>query len=147
MDADIEKEKIMDNDKKINKMDIRLKLSILWIFLLINMAYADILSLMDATSPIRNIMAGAPLPSVGLLAGAFVMESSIMMILLSQVLKRNVNRWVTIIVGIFNILPIVTGGHGLYYMFFASIEVATILLIIWFAWKWPKPEVGAVSTK
>jgi len=137
----------MNTDKKINRMDIRLKLTLLWIFLLLNMAYADILSLMDATSPIRNIMAGAPTPSVGLLAGAFVMETSIIMILLSQVLKRNVNRWVNIIIGIFNILPIVTGGHGLYYIFFASIEVASILLIIWFAWKWPEPEENAVSPK
>lgn len=147
MNEDIEKEKIMNTDKKINRMDIRLKLSLLWIFLLLNMAYADILSLMDATSPIRNIMAGAPTLSGGLLAGAFVMETSIIMILLSQVLKRNVNRWVNIIIGIFNILPIVTGGHGLYYMFFASMEVASIFLIIWFAWKWPKPEVNTVSPK
>lgn len=135
----------MKTDIKTNKMDVRLKLSLLWIFLLLNMAYADILSLMDATSPIRNIMAGAPMPSGGLLAGAIVMETAIIMILLSQVLKRNVNRWVNIIIGLFNIVYIVTGGHGLYYLFFASIEVASLLLIIWFALKWPKPEVNAVS--
>jgi hypothetical protein len=142
---DIEKEKMMNTVKKINGIDVRLKLSLLWIFLLLNMAYADILSLMDATSPIRNIIAGAPLPSGGLLAGALVMETSIMMILLSHVLKRNTNRWVNIIIGVFNILPIVTGGHGLYYLLFASIEVVSILLIIWFAWKWPKPEAKAVT--
>lgn len=135
----------MITDTKPNKMDTRLKLSLLWIFLLINMAYADILSLMDATSPIRKIMAGDPMPSGGLLAGAIVMETSIIMILLSQVLKRNANRWVNIIIGVFNIVYIVTGGHGLYYLFFASIEVASLLLIIWFAWKWPKSEVKAVS--
>lgn len=135
----------MNTDKNSNGMDIRLTLSLLWVFLVLNMAYADILSLMDATSPIRSIMAGAPTPSGGLLAGAFVMETSIVMILLSQVLKRSANRWVNIIIGILNIVPIVTGGHGLYYLFFASIEVASILLIIWFAWKWPKPEVNDVS--
>ena len=135
----------MNTDIKTDRMDTRLKLSLLWIFLLLNMAYADILSLMDATSPIRNIMAGAPMPSGGLLAGAIVMETAIIMILVSQVLKRNANRWVNIIIGIFNIVCIVTGGHGLYYLFFASIEVASILLIIWFALKWPKPEVKAAS--
>jgi len=135
----------MNTDTKPDRMDTRLKLSLLWIFLLLNMAYADILSLMDATSPIRKIMAGAPMPSGGLLAGAIVMETSIIMILLSQVLKRNANRWVNIIIGVFNIVYIVTGGHGLYYLFFTSIEVASLLLIIWLAWKWPKPEVTAVS--
>ena len=135
----------MNTDTKTIKMDTRLKLSLLWIFLLLNMAYADILSLMDATSPIRNVMAGAPLPSGGLLVGAIVMETSIIMILLSQVLKRNANRWVNIIIGVFNIVYIVTGGHGLYYLFFASIEVASLLLIIWIAFKWPKAEAAAVS--
>ncbi len=111
------------------------------------MAYADILSLMDPTSPIRNIMAGAPMPSGQLLAGAFVMETSIIMILLSQILKRNVNRWVNIIIGMLNILFIVTGGHGLYYIFFASLEVMSLLLIIWFAWKWSKSEENNISPK
>jgi hypothetical protein len=145
MNEIIKKEKMMNTNNKITRMDIRLKLSLLWIFLLLNMAYADILSLMDTTSPIRNIIAGAPTPTGGLLAGAIVMETSIMMILLSLVLKRNVNRWVNIIIGVFNILPIVTGGHGLYYLFFASIEVAGLLLIIWSAWRWPAPYVKAVS--
>jgi len=84
------------------------------------------------------------MPSGGLLAGAIVMETAIIMILLSQILKRNANRWVNMIIGLFNIVYIVTGGHGLYYVFFTSIEVASILLIIWFAWKWPKPQVEAV---
>ncbi|HEY5557543.1 hypothetical protein [Acetobacterium sp.] len=51
----------MNTDIKTNRINTRLKLSLLWMFLLLNMAYADILSLMDATSPIRNIMAGAPM--------------------------------------------------------------------------------------
>ena len=136
----------MNTDTKPDRMDTRLKLSLLWIFLLLNMAYADILSLMDATSPIRKIMAGAPMPSGGLLAGAIVMETAIIMILLSLVLKRSVNRLVNIVIGLFNIVCIVTGGHGLYYMFFTSIEVTAILLIIWFAWRWPKSEVAAVSS-
>ena len=133
----------MNMGKKTTGMDVRQKLSILWIFLLFNVAYADILSLMDATSPIRNIMAGGPMPSGGLLMGAFVMETSIIMILLSRVFARGINRWANIIVGLFNILYIVTGGHGAYYLFFTAIEVMCILLIIWFAWKWPKPETKA----
>ena len=107
------------------------------------MAYADILSLMDPTSIIRGIMAGAPMPAGGLMAGAIVMETSIAMVILSWVLNYKVNRWVTIIIGVFMIVQIVIGGHGLYYLFFASIEVASILLIIWFSWKW-KPVVEPI---
>jgi hypothetical protein len=52
----------MNTNKKITGVDTKVKLSLLWIFVLFNMAYADILSLMDPTSPIRGIMAGAPFP-------------------------------------------------------------------------------------
>jgi hypothetical protein len=134
------KEKEMNTNKSTTGIDPKVKFSLLWIFVVLNMAYADILSLMDPTSVIRGIMAGAPLPAGGLIAGAIVMETSIAMVILSLVLNYKVNRWVTIIIGVFMIVQIVIGGHGLYYLFFASIEVASILLIIWFAWKW-KPAI------
>jgi hypothetical protein len=130
----------MNTNKSTTGIDPKVKLSLLWIFVVLNMAYADILSLMEPTSIIRGIMAGAPMPTGGLLAGAIVMETSIAMVILSWVLSYKVNRWVTIIIGVFMIVQIVIGGHGLYYLFFASIEVASILLIIWFAWKW-KPAI------
>ena len=107
------------------------------------MAYADILSLMDPASAIREVMGGGPLPSGGLVLGAIVMEISIAMVVFSWVLNYKVNRWVTSIIGLFMIWQIVVGGHGLYYLFFTVIEVASILLIIWFSWKW-KPVVEPI---
>jgi len=114
---------------------------LLWIFVLLNMAYADILSLMDPTSLIRERMAGDPLPAGGLLAGAILMETAIAMVILPWVLNYKVNRWVNILIGALNILAVVTGGHGPYYVFFATAEVACMVLIIWGAWKWITPEV------
>ena len=107
------------------------------------MAYADIVSLMDPTSAIRERMVGAPMSAGFLLAGAIVMVTSIAMVILSWVLKYKVNRWVTIVIGAFMIQQIVAGGHGLYYMFFETVEVACILLTIWFTWKW-KPVVEPI---
>jgi hypothetical protein len=126
--------------KSTTGIDPRVKLSLLWVFVIVNMAYADILSLMDPTSIIRGIMAGSPLPAGGLLAGAIVMETSFAMVILPWVLNYKINRWVTIIIGVFMILQIVIGGHGLYYLFFTSVEVASVLLIIWFTWKWRNLE-------
>jgi hypothetical protein len=126
----------MNANQPAGGIDPKVKLSLLWIFVLLNMAYADILSLMDSTSPIREIMAGAPMPAGGLLAGAIVMETAIVMVILSWVLSYKINRWVTLVIGALNILLVVRGGHGSYYVFFATVEVACILLIIWFAWKW-----------
>jgi hypothetical protein len=137
------KEKKMNTNKSTTVIDPRVKLSLLWIFVVFNMAYADILSLMDPTSPIREAMAGSPLPAGGLIAGAILMETSIAMVILSWVLNYKVNRWVTVVIGALNILAVATGGHGLYYAFFATVEVACMLLIIWFAWKW-KPVVESI---
>jgi hypothetical protein len=133
----------MNTNKSTTGIDPKVKLSLLWIFVILNMAYADILSLMDPTSIIRGIMVGAPMPAGGLLLGAIVMESSIAMVVLSWVLNYKVNRWVTSIIGLFMIWQIVVGGHGLYYLFFTVVEVASILLIIWFSWKW-KPVVEPI---
>ena len=130
----------MNTNKFTTGIDPRVKLSLLWIFVIVNMAYADILSLMDPTSIIRGIMVGAPMPAGGLLLGAIVMETSIAMVVLSWVLNYKVNRWVTSIIGVFMIWQIIIGGHGPYYVFFATVEVACIMLIIWFSWKWVSPE-------
>ena len=84
------------------------------------------------------------MPAGGLMAGAILMETAIAMVILSWVLNYRANRWVTIIIGAVNILAVVTGGHGPYYVFFAAVEVASILLIIWFAWKW-KPAIEPIA--
>ena len=113
----------MNTIKSTTGIDPRVKLSLLWIFVIVNMAYADILSLMDPASIIRGIMAGNPLPAGGLLAGAIVMETSLAMVILPWILNYKVNRWVTIIIGVFMILQIVIGGHGPYYVFFPLFKV------------------------
>jgi hypothetical protein len=133
----------MSSNKSTTGIDPKIKLSLLWIFVLLNMAYADILSLMDPTSAIREVMGGSPLPLGGLVLGAIIMEAAIAMVILSWVLNYKVNRWITIIIGAITMFGVVTGGHGLYYVFFATTEVACILLIIWFAWKW-KPAVEPI---
>ena len=111
-----------------------------WSGFCINMIYADIISLMDPLSPIRKAMAGAPLPPGGLIAGAVLMETAIAMVLLSLVLKYSVNRWLNILVAAINMVAIVTGGRGLYYIFFACIEVVCLALIIWQAFRLQNPE-------
>jgi hypothetical protein len=134
------KEKKMNTNRSTIGIDPRVKLSLLWIFVVLLMVYADIVSLLDPTSPIREVMAGAPLPAGGLLAGAILMITSIFPVMLSWVLSYKVNRWVTSIIGAYMIVYIVIGGHGLYYVLFETVEVACILLTIWFTWKW-KPAI------
>ena len=62
----------MNADRQTTGMNIKVKLSMLWIFVLFNMIYADIISLMDAVSPIRRIMEGAPMPPGGIGAPSMI---------------------------------------------------------------------------
>jgi TRAP-type C4-dicarboxylate transport system permease small subunit len=112
------------------------------------MVYADILSLMDPSSPIVQRMTGAQtITQEFLFVGAILMETAIAMALLSRVLKYRANRWANIIAGAVNIVAVVTGGTThLYYLFFATIEVVCLLLIIWFSWKWSSTESEERST-
>ena len=131
----------MDASKQTAGMDRKVKLATLWIFVLFNMIYADILSLMDPGSTIRRVMGGSPLPPGGLVAGALLMETSIAMVLLSRVLKHKANRWANITVSAINMVAVIVGGQRRpYYILFATIEVMCMSLIVWYAWMWINPE-------
>ncbi len=59
------------------------------------------------------------------------------MIVLSRVLKYPVNRFANISAAIITIVFVIGGGNAsLNYIFFASIEVGCLVMIIWSASKW-----------
>jgi hypothetical protein len=130
--------------KTTGRIDTRVLLSTLWIVVVINMLKADILSLFipGATDELAKTSAstGTPIPQL-MLGGAIMMEISIVMILLSRVLKYKINRWTNIIASIITIVFVVGGGVSYpHYIFVATVEVICLLSIIWFAWKWRNPE-------
>jgi len=132
----------MNTNLKTTKLDTKVLLSTLWIVVMINMAYADILGLfIPGIHEEMVVFAGATPITQLMLMGAIMTEVPIAMILLSRVLKFKVNRWANIIASIFTIVYVV-GGGSLYphYILIATIEVVCMLLIAWFAWKWRNPE-------
>jgi len=136
--------------KTVEMKDRKVILSTLWIFAVLNYLYADVIGGKDPVA-LKQLITG----SVGslqmnegfLLGAAILMETSIAMVLLSRVMKYKANRWANIIVAIINIATVslslfATGiAPTLYYMFFAAIEIPCTLFIVWYAWKWPNPEV------
>jgi hypothetical protein len=130
--------------KTTGKIDTKVLLSTLWIVVMINMAYADILGLfipgtLEEVAK-TSVSTGTTIPQL-MLGGAIMLEIPIAMILLSRVLKFKVNRWVNIIASVITIAYVV-GGGSLYphYIFIATIEVVCMLLIVGFAWKWRNSE-------
>jgi Sec-independent protein secretion pathway component TatC len=135
----------MNMDQKTVKMeDMKVKLSELWVVVMFNMAFADILSFM-LPGNLEEIMTGAGEIQITqglLLVFAILLEIPIAMIFLSRALKYRANRWANIIAAAITIAFVVGGGStALHYIFFATIEVVCMLLIVWYAWKWPNPEV------
>jgi len=134
----------MNLDKlKTQKIDTKVLLSTLWIVVMINMLKADILSLYIPGAYEEFIKFAGDTPVTQLmLGGAIMMEISIVMILLSRVLNYQINRWANIITAVITIVFVVGGGSTYpHYLFIAAVEIICLLLIIWFAWKWPNPEV------
>lgn len=129
----------MNQMKKIENKDMKVKLSTLWIVIMFNMAFADILSFITPGF-MKDVIEGTmavPIDQGLLLAFAFLLEIPILMIILSRVLSYKINRWANIISSIIAILFVIGGGSAyLHYLFFATIEVICLLVIIWNAWKW-----------
>jgi len=126
------------------KIDKKVLLSTLWIVVMINMLYADILSLNipGAAEELARTSAstGASIPQL-MLVGAVMGNLAIAMIILSRVLKYGINRWANIVMSIVTIAYI-WGGAASYphYIFIAMVETLCLLLIIWNAWKWRNVE-------
>ncbi|MDR1114566.1 MAG: DUF6326 family protein [Tannerella sp.] len=120
-----------------DKIDIRVKLSTLWIVVMINMIFADIFTIMvelvnrdtlgEMPGDVKMVMAVA----------AIVTNVPILMIYLSRILPYKSNRPANMIAGIFTIIY-VTGGGSLtpHYLIVAGIEVVILLIIVVKSWKW-----------
>ncbi len=138
----------MNTSTTITAMEsMKSKLQTLWIFLMLNWLYCDILSNMEA-----GVLQGYLTGSVGniqvtptfLLGSAILMEIPIAMVLLSRVLKYRANRWANIIAGtIMAAVQLASFSFGTgptpHYVFYSIIEVACAAFIVWSAWNWRNP--------
>ena len=130
--------------KTADTKEIKTILSTLWIVVMFNMAFADILGLFEP-GILEQIMKGSVddlhFTSELMLVMAFVLEIPIAMIILSRILKYKANRLANIIASVLTILFII-GGASLTpsYLFFATAEVVCIIFIILITWGWSNTE-------
>jgi hypothetical protein len=140
--------------------DTKERLSLFWIFVLLNYLYADVIALWEIiNSP--NLSDAPHLPPWVLMPSAVLMEIPIAMIVASRLLPFKANRLANIIAGTFltlingflTLVPPLIGGRIPAlpeYLFFASIETVTTAVIVWQAWAWsavqpaflPEPAVA-----
>jgi len=128
------------------KVPVRLKLSGLWASVMSCYIYGDFLGLYRP-GDIKGILDGegllGPTSQGSLLAVAILIAVPAVMIFLSLVLTPILGRWMNILVGvILTVIVLMTiPGSWAFYIFLSVIEAVLQLLVIWYAWRWPRQSL------
>ena len=125
-------------------MDVRAKLSTLWIFVLFNLIFSEFHRLLQPgflEEVMTGTISGVQMSQEVLLLGAVVLEIPIAMALLSRVLSYRVNRWANIIAGAMTIAIVLFNmSADLDNIFFSTIGVVAMFLVVWYAWRWHRQQ-------
>ena len=135
-------EKRMLEDYQIN---IKIKLSALWASVMFCYVYGDYFELYvpEKVDSLLNGVSVLDSPTK-LLIASIVLAIPAVMITLSILLKPKINRWLNIIFGIlYTSMMVLIAISSItpwytFYVFLAILESLITLLIVWYAWKWPK---------
>ncbi len=126
------------------KINVKMKLSGLWVAAMFSWVYGDLLRIYSG-----DFVGGDDITDGVMSLEMLWMVSAITMIVpgamvfLSLALKANANRWTNIIMGIFytgyNLVGLPTYPSA-YDKFLIFVGIVFTALIVWYAWKWPKQE-------
>jgi Family of unknown function (DUF6326) len=120
--------------------DVRTRLSTLWIVVMFNMLYADILGFLNPEL-LRGLMTGhaeGVRVTQQLMVGAAVMgEVPILMVLLTRIMKPSANRLANFVAIPLTAAFIIGGGStSPHYLFLAAVELVCLALILRQVWRW-----------
>ncbi len=124
----------------------RTVVSSLWIFVVLNYLYCDLLGLIyppDLQAYLDGKIGGIEINQGFLLAAGVLMTIPMSAVLVSRIAPHRLARWWSIVAGaIMTVVQVGTLGIGsdvtLHYAYFSVIEVATTVAIVWLAarrWK------------
>jgi hypothetical protein len=127
------------------RVHVRFKLFALWSSVMFFYIYGDYFELYQP-GKLQEIIAGrmpfGAISQEALLGMAAVMIIPSLMPFLSLVLPAGANRWMNIVFSfgaVYSvIMMVVIRGGWHYYVLFGLIEITLTVLIIWYAWTWPK---------
>lgn len=138
--------KTQQNTLEDIKVNIQIKLATIWTSFMFLYIYVDYFHLYMPGS-LQDILAGKvftfDISDTFLLVAMFFVIIPSLMIFLSVALPARVNRPTNIIVAMLYIPYMLFNLAGLAWIHMylaAAVEVGLLLLIIWYAWKWPRIE-------
>ena len=121
---------------KNSKIDIKVRLSTLWILVMFNMIFADIFSIIVELINKDTLQIPGDVKTVMAIA-AIITNIPIFMIFLSRILTPKINKTTNIIASILTLIYVIGGGdYAPHYIIIASIETALLITIIIYSWKW-----------
>ncbi len=137
-------EKISTNKKTARSIeDVQIKLSALWVALMLTYQQGDVLRLMSGDFMVGDDLGGLQATQIMWLAMTILMAIPIVMVFLSLSLKYKANRWANIILSIvffvLNLIGLPT-YVSLFDQFLIVLGLVFNVMMIWHAWKWPKQE-------
>lgn len=131
------------------KINTRIKLSALWIAVMLLYVYGDVFS-MFIPERLKGLLdgdsgAGATTPAV-LMAYTLVVAIPISLVLISLILRPAITRLLNIIIGIiYTLIQLLTitmltplKPMWYFYILLGVLESVVTIMIIWHAWRWPK---------
>ncbi len=122
--------------------EVRIKLSALWAALMLTFLLGDVLRIFSGDFNAGD-MGGMQVNQVMYLGMAVLFVIPICMVYLSLTLKYSVNRWANIIISIIffgiNLVGLPTYPSA-YDQFLIIVGLVFNILIVWYAWKWPKQD-------
>ena len=123
--------------------DVRIKLSGLWVALMLTYLLGDVLRIFAGDFK-PGEFGGMQASQALFIAAALFMLIPIVMVVLSLTLRYPAIRWVTIIAAVvlfgLNLVGLPTYPSA-YDQFLIIVGLVFNVLIVWYAWKWPKQEV------
>lgn len=129
--------------------DRRIIISTVWIFIVLNYAYADILILLSghsASTPEEAELVNSLSGPEFMMVSAIYLEMAMVLAVLSRVLSYRINRWANIIVATLHIIgglaSLFVVTNAIFYIFFVSVEMIALFFIVWYSWTWVKPQNG-----
>lgn len=127
------------------EINVKLKLAGLWTSLVLIYLYADLFGFYipgHIEEAMEGMLGGFEISDILLLFFMILMTLPSLMVFLSLSLKAEVNRWVNIIIGVIQLLFVIAGivDPNIFFVFASGVETVILLLIIWYAWKWPTED-------
>jgi len=126
------------------QVPVRYKLAALWTSVMFCYVYGDYFELYVPGKLQQMLNGEMALGAVtqGLLVGtAILMAVPSLMVVFSLILPAALSRWLNMAAGLFYaaiMLLILFNGAWAFYMLFAVLEVILTLLVLGFAWRWPR---------